>query len=70
MSPYGHFRDHVPLFYGPYHNEMLTKVYNNTTKQPSLVLRIRNPLILNELRAHFQRRFPTKSTPFSIILAS
>ena len=32
--------------------------------------RLRNPLILNDLRALFEKKNPTKSTPFSIILAS
>ena len=49
---------------------LFTKVYKQNAEARLSGRRLRNPLILNDLRAPFEKKNPTKSTPFSIILAS
>lgn len=49
---------------------LFTKLYKREQKDSCAARRLHNSLILNELHAHFGKSKPTKSTPFSIILAS
>lgn len=49
---------------------LFTKIYKTKVEASSAGDLSHNSLILNDLRAPFEKKNPTKSTPFSIILAS